>query len=348
MFLIPFIGKHFINDMKNFQQSKMILKFFILCLIYGMVNGDYNILDKFNFCHPKDQIIEFDFENDDMINSLNSLKKFDNEYNFIYTLGEPLIVYSMNGIIYTTTCTIIDEIFVPSSFSDCTLDMPVYFFDKHNMKSILYFTKSGVLRNNSEIVECNDEYDIFNFKNKKFISRLNRTAKVFDRKSNITRVLDLIRKKNENESYEGFVEFYYQKFTKNKYFIASRDIFNYIFMVFVIMFGKNKYVTFTQFVFKLLSKKNEIKKLNLTNNKTTIIKLIEGNPDKNVAKLKSLANQEMEVNFATQFNVPMSIQKGCKCTKGCKDKHCPCKRSNKQCFSECHCTLCTNTDENIL
>ena len=64
-----------------------------------------------------------------MIYSLNSLKKFDNEYNFIYTIGELWIVYSLNGIIYTTTCTIIDEIFVPSSFSDCTLDMPVYFFD---------------------------------------------------------------------------------------------------------------------------------------------------------------------------------------------------------------------------
>ena len=72
-------------------------------------------------------------------------------------------------------------------------------------------------------------------KNKKFISRFHKTANVFDRKTNFTKIFNLIDKKLENATEQDFFEFYYQKFTKNKFFIASRDLFNYFFMV------KNKY-----------------------------------------------------------------------------------------------------------
>ena len=50
-----------------------------------MLNGDYNLVGNFNFCHPKDQIIDLDFESADIVNSLNNLKKFEDDYNFVYS-----------------------------------------------------------------------------------------------------------------------------------------------------------------------------------------------------------------------------------------------------------------------
>ena len=82
-----------------------------------MLNGDYNLVGNFNFCHPKDQIIDLDFESADIVNYLNNLKKFEDEYNFAYSQAEPIIVYSINGLNYTTSCIIFNEIFVPASFS---------------------------------------------------------------------------------------------------------------------------------------------------------------------------------------------------------------------------------------
>ena len=80
-----------------------------------------------------------------------------------------------------------------------------------------------------------------------------------------------------NESY-SFYDYYFQNFAKNKVFITIRDIIEYIFMVIVAAFFKNKYVNLIGFLLKNVKKmkskffngttdiKNNIIDINLKNN----------------------------------------------------------------------------------
>ena len=151
----------------------------ILVLIIAVAEADYNIIGKFPYCYPKDQIFEIDFQNGLLFNSLNLLRLNEDEFQFININGEPMIIFSNNGLLFTTTCKDIHEIFIPSFFSDCTIHLPVYYLEGNN-KNIVFLTKSGILRNYSSISECREEH-VF-YVGKKAITMFNKTAKISDNK----------------------------------------------------------------------------------------------------------------------------------------------------------------------
>ena len=257
----------------------MILYFVITIL--AVANADFNISGNFSFCHQTDQIIDFDLENDQLFNLLNILRLHEDEFNLI---GNSIVVYSHNGQIFSTSCISIFQIFVPLFFNTCCIDLPVYYF-QDNVKIILFFTKSGILRNSSTIIECQEEPTFFSF-NKTIITVMYRTAKIEKKKTiNILKLTNFIFKNDINLT-SSFFDYYFQNFAKNKVFITIRDMIEYIFMLIVAVFFKNKYVNFIEFVSKTTrkyianSKKNNKQNKLIhenkisTNNETTIIKLV--------------------------------------------------------------------------
>ena len=77
---------------------------------------------------------------------------------------------------FSTNCQQINQIYIPQSFSDCTIDLPVYYKTEKNLnKIVLYMTKSGVLRNTSTIKDCDDDEEIFDF-GKLSVKRTNKST----------------------------------------------------------------------------------------------------------------------------------------------------------------------------
>ena len=159
--------------------------------------------------------------------------------------NEPLVVYSVNDCLFSTFCEFINEIFIPSSFSECTNDLPIYIFNNSgNNKTVLYLTRANIIRNTSVIIECYEEPDYF-YISKKIVIRKNKTAQLYDKKINFTNIFNISQKIiNFNNSAEDFGEYYFQYLNKNKIFVVIRDIINYIFMGIFIICGKNKYIIF--------------------------------------------------------------------------------------------------------
>ena len=138
--------------------------FYYLATFFNLAYADFKMVENFYFCHQNDQILDFDNLDNDLFNSINVFKKFEDEFNYVFVNGKFIIVYSNNNLLYTTSCEIINEIFILSSVSDCTNDLGVYFYENMNV-SVLYLTKSCILRNTSTIVECTDEAENFFFLN---------------------------------------------------------------------------------------------------------------------------------------------------------------------------------------
>ena len=221
--------------------------------------------------------------------------------------------------------------------------MPVYFLQE-NVENIVFLTKSGILRNSSTILECQEGPIVFNI-GKNIITMFNKTARINKKKLiNILKLTKYIFKNDlnisqRNESY-SFFDYYFQNFAKNKVFITIRDIIEYIFMLIVAVFFKNKYVNFIEFIKKIISKQQakgnrNIKPINIiptknkvtiTNN-STIIKLLDG------SNATSLKNTEIVKSFEVAQSISSIICKNC---KDCKDRRCPCKRDGEFCNPLCH------------
>ena len=213
----------------------MIL-FLIVSFVFQVI-ADSNFLGNFSLCQPRDQIVEIDVQSGYLYNSLNILRLHEDEFQSIIVNGESYIVYCNNGLLYSTLCVQVNEIFIPTLFNECTIDLPVYYLHE-NVKNIIFLTKTGILRNTSTIVECQEEYSVFNLGNK-VIKMGNKTAKIKEKK--FISILKLANRHlgNKNnftdESYSLF-DFYFQHFAKNKFFITIRDTIEYIFMVVVAFF----------------------------------------------------------------------------------------------------------------
>ena len=150
----------------------------------------------------------------------------------------------------------------------------------------------------------------------------NKTAKISDNK--FRNVLNLIKhsKKfeknltntNSSES-SSFYDYYFLNFAKNKVFITIRDIVEYVFLVVVAFYFKNKYQGFIK-----ASLKVNILTLNISKDFETDVDTI---------------NQEK------------AVPQNCNFTKECINKHCPCKRMNRKCNSACHNGLLCQNKENF-
>ncbi len=164
------------------------------------------------------------------------MKLHEDEFQKIIINGYISVSYSKNGLLYSTTCKIIDKIYVPSILDTCTLDLPVYYI-KDNIQITLFLTKTGLLRNTSTIVGCSQEATVFRADHK-FIKVFNKTTKLNVIKINLLKLFDLeyvniiIVSHNINESI-SFFDYYFQNCAKNKFFITIRDMIEYAFMAIV-------------------------------------------------------------------------------------------------------------------
>lgn len=255
---------------------------------------NYKCKRRFSYCHQTDQILEFDFESSQLFNAINVLRIHVDEFQEINFNGNSLIVYVNNGQLYSTTCVYINELSIPSKFDRCVYDLPVYFW-KENIKNTIFLTKSGILRNTSSMTECSQEPIVFKV-GKNIITMINKTTLLNEKRFKSIQLSKYFEKnytgiRYSNESY-SFYDYYFQNFAKNKVFITIRDIIEYIFMVIVAAFFKNKYVNLIGFLLKNFKKmkpkffnrttdiKNNIIDINLKNKDSVIIKLIEDSSKK--------------------------------------------------------------------
>ena len=207
------------------KKSKLVV--FSIMFWLSSSSADYKIEGSFYNCQPTDQLVDIDIKQNDIANALNIFKKFDDEFNFIQLLNNKFVVYSENGELFTTICEQLNEIFIPKSFSDCTIDLPVYFMIG-NKKQVLYMTKSGVLRNTSTVSICKEDIEFFNIAGK-HVERVNKSASIVEKK--ISKLFQAIL----NNSYHvtnttsefqtnNLADYYYKHFAKNKLFVTIRDI----------------------------------------------------------------------------------------------------------------------------
>ena len=143
----------------------MMFHFFIFFFVFA--GGDINITGNFSFRHEIHDILEIDLHYGQLFNSLNISKLHEDEFQKININGCISVIYSKNGLLYSTTCKIIDKIYVPSILDTCTLDLPVYYI-KDNIRITLFLTKTGLLRNTSTIVGWSQEATVFRADHKSF------------------------------------------------------------------------------------------------------------------------------------------------------------------------------------
>lgn len=328
----------------------MIWIYFIIIIIISKVYSDENITGPFFLCHQNNEIIDMHSGSYDILNSLSILKKYEDEFSLIYLKNSnPLKVYSKNGLIYSTSCNLISHIMVAERFNECTVDLPVYYM-VGLQKRIVFLTKSTILRNTSFFSECHDEPDYFFLKERK-IQRLKKTASVLN--TELSLKMFSYSKDIESTSENDLLDLYYNYFAKNKLFIAMRDMINFVFMIIVTFFGKDKIIYFIKWSLRKLSNGSNIFKYYQRNSNTlhhelkrpqsTILKFIHPKSLSNAA-IKTSKSSDFEVEYAVPTSFPLEIKNKtqittqyCKCKKGCSNNHCKCRKMGYNCNSDCSC-----------
>ena len=56
--------------------------FYYLATFFNLAYADFKMVENFYFCHQNDQILEFDNLDNDLFNSINVFKKFEDEFNY--------------------------------------------------------------------------------------------------------------------------------------------------------------------------------------------------------------------------------------------------------------------------
>jgi hypothetical protein len=172
------------------------------------------------------------------------------------------------------------------------------------------------------MTECSQEPIVFKV-GKNIITMINKTTLLNEKRFKSIKLSKYFEKnytgiRYSNESY-SFYDYYFQNFAKNKVFITIRDIIEYIFMVIVAAFFKNKYVNLIGFLLKNVKKmkpkffnrttdiKNNIIDINFKNKDSVIIKLIEDSSKKFEIKEQPI-NLKYNNNNSIQDNTEKRIR----------------------------------------
>ena len=161
-----------------------------------------------------------------MMNTLKLFSKIEDELNFIQAFDKKTVVYSIHGQLFTTSCLMIKEFWLPDEYDQCTKDLPVII---DNTK-VVYLTKTGILRSKSHIITCKIKPDEFEINDQKVLkqykkNKIVKNIKKFFLKSQETFSIDILSK---------FLE-------KSKFFNVYRDFIDIFLPIFlVLIFGKTK------------------------------------------------------------------------------------------------------------
>ena len=323
----------------------MILIIFLLQSMIWISNAT-QIIGDFYLCEKNDEIInlEINCKNVECLTLINTLRlysKFEDEFNFISKIDGKIVVYSSQEQLFSTTCIMVKEIWLPEAYDQCTKDLPVII----NSSKIAYMTKTGILRSKSHLISCKTEPDFFQFNEHTVIKQKKKNSI----KKNIITFSSLLSSfiGNNNSVHESIKNFIQSNFESNEYFLIYRnliDVFLPIFFGFI--FGKKKALKLRDY---------------FTKNKTAVRRKISHPCDKNKDLITEDQNQEIitaiitanpESGHINHSNHSRTINWGntqmtskyiceapidaCNCKQQCINKKCPCLRNDKNCSENCH------------
>jgi hypothetical protein len=183
----------------------------------------YNINQNFPLCKPTMEV--FDLENscdyDEWCvlytNLLASFSLQNDTYNYLYTTHVKVILYSMNGQIYTTECVIISEVEIYEKVDHCSLDVLVNIV-QNGKKTDVFLTKQGILRESSKTFVCPTDDKIIHFQN------INKGFEII-KKNNLVTIMKRSEKKIgvNFEQISALVD-YYNKIIENPTIKLTKDV----------------------------------------------------------------------------------------------------------------------------
>ena len=199
------------------QQYTIII--FLFCC--GL-RTQYNINQNFLLCKETSQIydLEHDCEYDEWCviytNILATFTMQNDTFNFLYTSQGKIVVYSVNGLIYTTECSIVAEITIYEKVESCSMDTLISIV-KDGVKKDAFLTKKGIIRDKSTLFDCPTDGKITHFQN------INKDFEILKKNNLVT-----ITKRNEKnlrinfEHVSTFVD-YYNALSENPIIKITKD-----------------------------------------------------------------------------------------------------------------------------
>lgn len=129
-------------------------------------------------------------------NSLEKLKDSNDEFNIIKLFQKTIVVYILDGKIYTTKCDEVENVEFPKYFDNCTRDLPIT-YTKNGIKSIGFINKHGIVREKSVSTNCNNEIEVYNVQEKQLAKYQNMVTEI-DQEQTETTELDFLEDSPDN------------------------------------------------------------------------------------------------------------------------------------------------------
>lgn len=149
-------------------------------------------------------------------NQIQILLKYEDEFNFLYSVSGEDVVYSANNKIYSTTCTTIKQIYIPQSVDHCTKDLPVVV----NNIEIVFLTREGILRSDTMNVTCSGQDHFFKIGQQEFVKN-NQNINLISKADKLTSLFDI---DNAETQIQYLLNSYYEYIHTNKTLIVFEDL----------------------------------------------------------------------------------------------------------------------------
>ena len=355
------------------------MNIYIIIVLFIQAYGR-NVKQELPLCKPSDQMLDLTnncaelpvfakLECETLINDLQVLRRFEDQFNFINSPQGILTIYNSNSMLFLADCSSVSEFLIPEKISYCTRDLPVLITSK-NATDIFFLSKQGILRYESPEIQCTHEYEYFQLKDVTIV-RQNKFITTIDQKN---REISFYDHSNKTELpflrryYNKLLGYYRKYLVKNENFQFFRDsleifIFSaFVLILIILIFIKSKTPA------KDLKKVIELLVKNFNKKETISGELINvccenenGNTQKNeiekeVENLKILKKVSSSIDVISDMacNNPNITKRSeycffkdvktlseigvewCNCKGMCKNNQCSCKKNSKFCIEKCH------------
>lgn len=286
-------------------------------------------------------------------NQLRILLKYDDEYNIINSVDKEDVIFSKNNELYATNCTTIRQIAIPEAINSCTRDLPIYI--DNDYKEIAFLTKSGIIRNNSDAIECSNKKEYFKVGDTEIVKK-DKLIKFF---SNLKEHVSLVKDMLETD--QGDPKDILDVYTE---YVSSKKGVRFVFEIVII------YLFLESVIKNIIRLKNKLfnirRKKQLSENcdqlseqhngtinletKTTEFK-DQTNLDIALETLRNASSIEKDkVILSKEHNEEKYydiLQLKCNCNGDCSSSRCTCQKNSIKCGSRCHTSRidqCKNID----
>ena len=323
------------------KKMEIFYRFYFVCIfvfsikctpIESVISNKLLVNSNFHFCMETDVELEIDCENQPIskydCSLLKNILLFEHKKNdefFILNIYQnDLIVYINNGLLYETKCQMVSMIEIDQIQSCEQNDISVS-FTKDSLKSNVFLTKSGILRETTKKKKCDDFVEYFDLNDLNVLIRYKEFIRLKNKKNtgnkkNIIKE-NIINLFNKDSSFLN----YYEDYIKSNNIVEMiQDIESIIYII-----GPISFIIFYYFKNKNFGEKNQINEQD------------DKKEDNNATFFQK--NFKTPVKFITSFLTPKSKLIKCNCKSGCGAR-CSCAKNNKTCSELCNCINCTNKD----